>query len=176
MKHRILCWLSFASCFCMLSCVERYTTIHQQMMMIDKNKLQDDSLIKYPGTNSYFSRIKEHGSFGRRMVFPLNEKQERKEFYIVFTGKIRSNYPQSKSTITVVTNDKSGAQIDWRCVFLKTFYTEMNRWCYFKDSVKITVDERWRKHRSITCFPFLPSGTGEAFDIDSLYVSINEIN
>jgi len=157
-----------------VSCADRYETIHEQSILIDKKNLRDDTLIKDSISQHYFSRIKRKGSYGRMLNFQLAKDQVGKEFYVVFEGRIRTNYPQSNSTISVATNDRSGNQIDWLVAFLKPFYSTVNEWCYFKDSVRIEHNKKGSKLTAISCFAYIPVGTDELFDMDSLRVAIKQ--
>ena len=154
------------------ACSDKYKTVHEQFIEVNKSDLRNDTLIRETVSNSYFSRLNKPGSFGRMCVYQLSKEQEGKEFWVVFSGKTRSNYAQSNATITVTGRNKNHEQIYWLSLFLKGTYSEQNKWCYFKDSIHIEPAFFGKKYNSITCVAFLPTSTAENFDIDTLHVTI----
>lgn len=156
------------------SCGDKYNTIHEQAITVNKDDLKDDSIITDSINGGYYTRLTQPASFGRTLKYTLNAEQEGKGFYIIFSGRARSNYAQSNGTISVSIHDKDNEQLGWFSVFLKSNFTEKNTWCHFKDSIKIEPVLEGKKHKSITCLVFLAASTQEVFDLDSLYVVIKE--
>lgn len=156
------------------SCGDRYKTVHEQEITINKDDLKSDSVLKDSSNGNFYTRLTQPVSFGRTFKYALNEEQEGKGFYIVFSGRAKSNYAQSNGTISVSIHDKDNEQLGWFSVFLKNYFTEKNVWCHFKDSVKIEPVLAGKKHKTITCMVFLAASTKEVFDLDSLYVVIKE--
>lgn len=176
MKTRRFCRILY---FCFLSlifvcCSDKFKTVHEQYLFVDKSDLKDDTLIADSVTKAFFSRLSRPSSFGRTLVYKLSKEQEGKEFYIVFYGKIRTNFAQSNATITVVEHTNKSEQICWLSLFLRRHFTDQNKWCYFKDSIRIEPSYMGKLGSSITCVAFLAGTQNEKFDLDTLHIAIKE--
>lgn len=163
----------FVIFFC-VSCGEKYRTVHRQFMLVDKFNLKDDTLITDRETGRPFSRLQRPNTFGRTYVYTLSEKQRGKGFYVIFKGKIRSNYAESNATITVSLHNEKKEQLAWLPLFLRRHFFDINKWCYFQDSIRVEPLYKWNKVKTISCMPYLSNSSAERFDVDTLEVTIKE--
>ena len=171
LRRIFLCCFLFVIVVC---CTDRYKTVHEHYVMINTSDLKNDSLIFDSLSKSYYSRLNKPASFGRTFSYKLSKAQEGKKFYLVFYGKTRSNYAQSNATITIIGHTSQNEQICWLSIFLRRHYTDQNKWCYFRDSIRIEPTYLGKTISTITCVPYLAGSNTEEFDLDTLLVTIKE--
>ncbi|MES2680401.1 MAG: hypothetical protein V4635_10970 [Bacteroidota bacterium] len=159
---------------CFISCSDRYKTVQEQFVEVNRSDLKDDTLIKDSGSAFYFSRLSKPNSFGRLYVYKYPEDQIGKEHYVVFSGKTRTNYAESNSTISLAVHDKKGEQLCWKSIFLRRHFTDINKWVYFKDSIRIDPKYIGKKSATVSCMLYLARSTNENFDFDTLHVTVKE--
>lgn len=107
-------------------------------------------------------------------VYRVPPEHQDKHFYIVFKGKIRSNYAQSNASIVFLAYDKNNNQLCWWALPARPHLVYQNQWNTFHDSLHIPGLINDVVYTTITAFPFLGPAKSETFDVDSLKVSLKQ--
>ncbi|MCE3228224.1 MAG: hypothetical protein K0S32_2775 [Bacteroidetes bacterium] len=156
------------------SCGESYKTVGRQISVPEKGKLHDDSLLFDSIGKFYFSRLVSPGVFGVYNTFHIPEENIKKELWVVFEGRARSNYPYSNGTITVVGSNEKNETLCWKARFLKSHLIDVNTWSHFKDSIFLPAQLDFKTYNVINTFVLLGPSAGEKFDVDSLVVTVRQ--
>lgn len=106
--------------------------------------------------------------------YHLPAERQDKHFYIVFKGKIRSNYAQSNGAIVFLAFDKNNNQLCWWSLPARPHLVFQNQWNTFHDSLHIPGLINDVIYTTIRAFPFLGESKSENFDVDSLLVSLKQ--
>ncbi len=158
--------------FSIISCKEKYREIYSCLALPDDKNRKDDTLLADSLATYKFSRLYKPRSSGLTCSFKVPVEFNKNSYYVVFSGKSRTNYAHSNAAVCLSSSDISGNQIDWKAAQLRYFYTDINTWCAFKDSIFIKY-ETWNKpYQYITVFAFLGDSEAERYDLDSLKVHI----
>ncbi len=155
-----------------VSCKDHFDTVHEQVIQVDTSNLRDDTLMMDNSLSHSFSRLKKSNSFGRVYTYKYPDALIGKELLLVFEGKMRTNYAESNSTISLAVHEKEGGQLNWMSIFLRRHFTDINTWCRFKDSIRIDPKYIGKKSATVTCMLYLANSNKENFDFDSLKVKI----
>lgn len=168
------CYIFFLFSFLLLfsSCAERYEEIGRQLTTARTNKMREDTLIFDSIHKSYFSRIMKPNGGGLQTVYQIPAEHQNKELWVVLEGRIRTNYPHTHSTITLITASEKGEMLCWKASFLSTYYTKLNDWCHFKDSIWLPHNFNNTSYKVINAFAYLGNQPGEKFDMDTLIVTV----
>ncbi len=157
-----------------VSCDKTYETIYQCAAVPEKTERGEDTLMKDSSANFNFSRLRKPNSGGISCHYLFEPGKPQSEYYVVFHGRIRTNYAQSNAFINLSSIDVDGNIINWNSSSLKYFVTDTDQWCWFKDSILIKY-ESWNKpYKMVNVFPFLGPSASENFDVDTLFVELKE--
>lgn len=156
--------------FLITSCEDKYRNVDPKILGSEGLQHVSDTLMKDTSSNILFSRLQKNGGFGCIYNFYLPDSLKNKNFNIVFYGRTRTNYAHSTSAICVRAIDKEGKLLDWYSGSLRYYYTDINTWCSFKDSMMFKLKGWLEPYHCISIFSYLPGPTNETFDIDSLQV------
>lgn len=155
------------------SCADRYEPINTQVIIPDQVSRADDTLMYDSLAHVPFSRLRRLASFGLRYAYELPEQNRGKEMYVVVSGRTRSNYAQSTAVIVVVTH-KDNEQLSWQVIPMRLYYTEQNKWCTFRDSVRVPEKFDWKEYTRLDVVTHLSNSTQELFDIDTMKVVLKQ--
>ena len=111
---------------------------------------------------------------GLRAEYTLPKKAQKKELWVVISGMIRTNYAHSTAIIAVQTNSEDGQMLCWKALHLRYYFTDINKWCFFKDSIYLPKGYYDKAHSKIATFAFSGTSANENFDLDSLFVTIKQ--
>lgn len=171
MTQRVLAISFFL--FALFGC-GRYKVIHTEKIVLDKNyKRIEDTLLTDSLEKFTFSRLTRPGSFGFKTVYNLPEKSQGKELIVALSGRCRTNLAVSDGMIVVVAHSKKDKQLSWDLVRMKYQFTDLNKWCSFRDSIRLPADFYGTQYSRITILSHLPAGD-EKFDLDGLNIEIRE--
>jgi hypothetical protein len=157
------------------NCNDKYNTFQSAVVTVSNNKgVANDTIIKDSVFNFSFSRLQKATARGLNATFTITPEHQEKDLYIVVSGKARTNYAHSNSSITLSAVSSKGELIAWKAFLLKYYYVDNNKWCYFKDSIflKDNVDSKF--YSVINVFGMLGDSKTENFDLDTLHVQLKE--
>lgn len=154
------------------SCDDKYVVVSTTLNLPKNSKPIDDSLLTDSNNATIYSRLSVPGSYGITSKYIIPKELKGKELEVVFEGKARTNYMHSNAYVNVTAYAPNGQNIIWNGVSLKYYFTEVNKWCYFKDSVHIKPESWEPEYHNINAFAFLGTSNNEKFDIDSFKVTI----
>jgi hypothetical protein len=159
-----------------VSCTETYDFVGEQIIVPIEENAKEDIILKDSTSNFLFSRIQGSGATGLFTYFKIPFDNQNKELWIVFQGRLRSNLPQSHAAITVSGSNDSGEVLSKDICPLRYFVTETNKWCHFKDSVFLKSKLNFRPYNIVHVYALLENSYLEAFDIDTLRITIRQKN
>lgn len=154
------------------ACRESYRIIQEIKIEPDSLNLADDTICKDLKSQTLFSRLSKKESRGLHYSYVLPKEMKGKEVYIVASGKARTNYAHSNTYITIVVNDEKNNQLLWRALPLRFFYTEVNVWSPFRDSLFLPGSFDGKTYKNIQIMTTLGNSEREVFDVDSLTLRI----
>ncbi len=154
------------------SCDDKYEIVNSVLNLPDSTRTIDDLVYTDSISKSLFSRLSKPGTYGITSKYIIPKELKGKELEVVFEGKGRTNYMHSNDYVNVTAYAPNGQNIIWNGISLKYYFTEINKWCYFKDSVHIKPESWEPEYYNINAFAFLGSSANEQFDIDSFKVTI----
>lgn len=149
--------------------VATYTAIPGKTNLPSSDTVMTDSI-----SGIKFSRLTKVGVGGIAVKHEFKQEQQNKPTWVVFSGRLRSNYVHSNSSITISGSDPTGQNILWKAVFLKYHLVELNRWMPFRDSVLIPPSYDNKLFQTIYVFTYMGGKPGENFDLDTLRVLIKQ--
>lgn len=155
-----------------VSCDDRYRIINSSTVALIKTNSQNDTILKDSLDNSLFSRLYFPQSFGLIYTYQIPDAFKEKEIVVCFGGKIRTNYGFSNSAINVSVRSKNGVSQGWNGRALRYYFTDINTWCPFRDSIRFKHDSWQEQYDVISAFPFLGNSPDEKFDIKDFQVQI----
>lgn len=171
--HRVLVLIAFVGVLCFYSCDDKYIMVNANRVVPELGKQREDTILKDLKSNIYFSELFHPASNGLISNYVIPKEINEQELKIVFKGKARTNYVHSAASIVVAILSEDKAALSWTPVNLQYYFTELNEWCDFRDSV-IVRHEAWQKpFYYINTFAFLGNTNGEKFDIKELEVEIS---
>lgn len=156
------------------SCGESYLPVGKQIVVPQKGKQKDDSILPDLSGRFNFSRVQNPGAFGLFGTFMVPRENQDKELWIVFEGRARTNLPHSNATITVVGSNEKGETLSWDARFLRSHFTNVNQWCRFKDSIFLKSQLNFHPYDRVNVFALLGPSPGEKFDMDSLIITVRQ--
>lgn len=162
--------------------VQLFSACRQDAELVDEKLLlpadvtihQDDTVMTDTINAALFSRLNKAASQGMLYEYRLPPERQDKHFYIVFKGKIRSNYAQSNAAVVFLAFDKNNNQLCWWALPARPHLVYQNQWNTFHDSLHIPGLINDVVYTTIRAFPFLGASTAESFDVDSLKVSLKQ--
>ncbi|MGE0568532.1 MAG: hypothetical protein AB7O73_11325 [Bacteroidia bacterium] len=158
--------------FTMISCEPKYKTLDTMIACAKESKRMDDTLICE--SQRCFSRIMKSNSQSLRITYNLPEHLKKGEFFIVYSGNLRTNNAFSEGSIALIIEGANGQLIHWGAQHIRYHVYETDTWCKFSDSIKIKYEDWQEKYHRIHVFPFLGNCNFEKFDVDTLKVTIKE--
>jgi hypothetical protein len=158
-------------CFC--SCKQDAETINQKLILAkDLGVHQMDTVIYDSISKSYFSRIQRPNAEGMAYNYTIPKPYLEKELYIIYRGKVRSNFAFSQGALAFVAYDEWGQQLCWWGITLRPHLQYQNEWNAFSDSIHIPALIDKKKYVGVKAYPFLGTSPGENLDIDSFLVTL----
>lgn len=171
--HRLLNLIACIGLLCFYSCNDECWLMNSTKVFPEPSKQRQDTILKEATTNVYYSQLYRPASNGIIANYVIPEEIKEHEIKIVFNGKARSNFVHSAASIVVAILSEDKSAVIWTPVNLQYYFTELNQWCSFKDSV-IVRHEAWQKpFYYINTFAFLGNANGEKFDIQNLEVQVS---
>ena len=166
-------FLYFFVLFLLFGCSEKYVTVNEEITTVNKEKLRGDSILHDSVFNFKYSRLVKPNSYGLESVYKLPDEVKDKALRIIFKCKARTDqvYTNSFITIAVLEGDSNKVLI-WKAVTLKHSYTDVNKWCWFSDSIEVGPRHENKTFKYIDVSAFLGNTTIEKFDVDTLMVQI----
>jgi hypothetical protein len=162
--------------FLFTACREKYSTIYDCVAVTKEDASSVDTVIIDSIGRFPFSRLNKTGTGGLGCTFALEPKHQNKRLRVVFSGRCRSNFVQSGSTISLSANgEKDNELLVWRATHLRTHMVDVDQWCTFRDSISLLPNVDGKVYKTISTFAFLGGAPGENFDLDSLKVWFREI-
>lgn len=157
----------------LFGCTQKYSTIHEEVVTVNKEKLRDDSLLHDSVLNINFSRLIKPNSYGLESVYKLPNEFKDKELRIIFRGKGKTDQVYTNSFIIVaILQEDSNKVLIWKAASLKYSYTDVNKWCWFSDSIDVGPRQDNKTFNYIDVSAYLGNTTIEKFDMDTLIVEI----
>ena len=161
----------------LVSCSKPDEVIYQELIIANKHKLHAaDTTIVDSVSNTAYSRLSKPNSAGIQFYYELPQEHQDKHLYVVFDGRIRSNYAQSNATIVLTAFDKNKGQLCWLVTPLRPSILKQNEWCHFRDSVHISNAIHGTNYVSLNAFPYINNSSNENLDIDSLNIIVKKIH
>lgn len=162
--------------FLLASC-EKFTELSQsRVVATGKTKNNADTILFDEAARVFFSRLTHSNSIGMRVTCSIPQTKNDQELYVVLEGRARTNYANSNSGIALSGNNHKGEQLCWRFLPLRYFYTDLNTWCHFKDSIYIKTNYQWKNYIRFTAHANLTSSANEIFDLDSLTLTVKRLD
>ena len=110
---------------------------------------------------------------GLEGYYTLTNEAKNKQLRVVFSGRIRTNNIYSRSSITTaVLSGKDNHVVIWQPAFLYYHFEEVNKWCFFKDSIDLPKNFNGESFTILNIFTNLGETKIEKFDIDTLFVEV----
>jgi hypothetical protein len=151
------------------SCSEDSVLITKDTISTGKYKLRDDTILEDSLSHIKFSRLVDPKSFGMNGAYEIPEEFKHKALRIIYECKIRTNQVYTKSAIAIGITDSTKV-IEWKAVSLRFAYTDVNAWCWYKDSAEFGPTKEDKDFVDISAY--LNETKIEKFDIDSLLITI----
>ncbi len=159
--------LVFVSCSSPDDIVDSQTIIAGKPGTSSGDSICIDSL-----THTPFSRIRKSNTAGLQYVFNVSEANQNKHYYIVFKGRVRTNYALSNAAIVLMAFDKDKQQLCWMTAPLRPFVVQQNNWNYFLDSIHIPNVMNDVRYTTLNAFAYLGNSNFENMDIDTFKVTL----
>ena len=134
----------------------------------------NDTVMLDSEENIYFSRIRTKAAFGMYYDFSLPDSLQDKHYDIVFEGRVRSNYAQSRGVIVFTALDKNKNQLCWWSLNFTPHLVRQNQWNHYRDSLHIPGLINDVRYTNIRAFPFLGETVSEHLDIDTFKVTLKK--
>jgi hypothetical protein len=159
--------------FC--SCKRDAEIIDQKRILAgDAGVHQMDTVLMDSLTNTLFSRIQKPNAEGMAYTYTLKAPYLEQEIYVIYKGKVRSNFAFSQGALAFVAYDEWGQQLCWWGITLRPHLQYQNEWNTFSDSIHIPALIEKRKYSGIKAYPFLGNSPGEKLDIDSFEITLKK--
>jgi hypothetical protein len=166
------------------SCEDKFRTFDVQTITVANNKRDTRDTINKPGVQDTvmtdstgkfrFSRLRFPSSRGLTATCMIEETHREKPLWIVFSGRVRSNYAHSNATITMAAVSPENGMLVWNGSLLRYYITDVNRWCHFRDSFYLESTFTNKPYGEVSVFTFLGDSEHENFDVDTLHVEFRE--
>lgn len=159
----------------MVSCKQDAELVNEKMLLPADSSVQQENLVLRDSiTGHLFTRLYRPATQGMVYSYNLPPEQQNKHYYIVFRGKMRSNYAQSNGGVVFLARDKNNGQLCWWSLPARPHLVLQNQWNVFHDSLHIPGLINDIVYTSVHAFPFLGNSTTENFDVDSLHVMLKQ--
>lgn len=158
---------------CLMGCGNRYDVVAEQVITVANSKRLDDTVMRDSTDHILFSRLRRPATFSFKYEYQIPEEKRDSEFYIVVSGRSRTNYAQSNAVMAVVPSE-NGEQVEWMIIPMRYQYTDINTWCHFRDSIRLPKHFNGKGYNRVTVAAHLSSSTAENFDLDTLHVMIRQ--
>lgn len=163
------------ACAIHFSCKQDAELVHEKMLSPADSSVQQENLVIRDSANGQvFTRLYKAGTQGMVYHYDLPQELINKHFYIVFKGKMRSNYAQSNGSVVFLAFDKNKSQLCWWSLPVRPHLVLQNQWNVFHDSLHIPGLINDIPYVSVHAFPFLGNSASENFDVDSLHVMLKQ--
>jgi hypothetical protein len=163
--------LIFVFLVCFVSCEDNYQVVESKILTAKTPPAQSDTIVVDSLTNTQFSRLHKPETFGMTYRYYPSAEIRDKEFKVVFSGRARTNYGFSNAYIIVSVGSQKES-FGWYGTSLRYFFTDVNTWCNFKDSVSFKRESWHDPYYCINVFAQLADSPTEKFDIDTLHVEV----
>lgn len=164
--------ISVLSLFLLHSCSDDYSSAYSVNVIPSVDQKQNDTIIKDPETGKVFSRLNVANTYGLINRYHIPPNLAEKEIRIVYSGMARTNYAHSNASIDISINAYNGKTEGYISRQLRFFFEDINKWCYFRDSVSIKWESWQNRYEWISVFSKLGNSSKEMFDIQNLNVEI----
>lgn len=170
------CIVLVAACIVCCSCIRNDEVIFQQLIIADKHNLHaEDTVIVDKWSKKAYSRLSKPNVAGIQFYYELPTEYQDKHLYVVFDGKVRTNYAQSNAAMVLLAFDKNKNQLCWLVTPLRPSILKQNEWCHFRDSVHISNAINGFNYVALNAFPYINGSSNENLDIDSLKIIVKKI-
>jgi len=160
--------------FFLYACEDKYSTLKSFNITAAGRSATADTIIKDSINNFYFSRLRYPNTGGLSATYTLTPEHQNKRLYVVVSGRARTNYAQSNAAIVFTAYDDREELLLWHALSLQYYFTDINKWCAFKDSLFFHPAVKNKYYGKISVVAYLGNATNERFDIDTLKVEIKE--
>lgn len=154
------------------SCDDKFVIAKSGTVLPDEKLERDDTVLTDSIQKFKFSRLYMPTAHGLIYSYQVPTELSKRDFYIVFDGFARTNSPHSFAYINVNADSEGGVNLSWNGLSLRYYFTDLNKWCYFKDSVYIKHEAWYEPFYKINTYAFTGNSQGENFDIKNLNVQI----
>ncbi len=163
------------SIFFLSACDDRYITLKTLTITANTNKPGTSSVVMVDSLKHFeYSRLKGKSQGGLIGTYTVTPEHSNKQLYVIVSGKIRTNYAHSNSNIIIAATDDKNELILWRGIYIQYYYTEINKWCPFKDSMLLPPSVNNKYYKEVSALAYLGNSENENFDIDTLKIEIKE--
>lgn len=133
---------------------------------------REDTVLKRKDNKGYFSRLYKPNSHGLISRWIIPDSIAEYDFKILFSGRARTNYAYSNASIMLAVMSKEQTVNVWTPLMLRYYFTEINKWCNFKDSLTFKHEAWQSAYYYVNVFAYLGDSQKENYDIDNLKVEI----
>jgi hypothetical protein len=147
-------------------------TVETITVCANESKRMDDTLICE--SERCFSRVFKPNSQSMRVTYDLPAYLKESEFFIVYSGNLRTNNAFSEASIVLIIEGTKGQLIHWGGQPIRYHVYETDTWCKFTDSIRVRYEDWQEKYHRIHVLPYLGNCNFEKLDIDTLKVIIKE--
>ncbi|MGZ3899827.1 MAG: hypothetical protein ACXVNO_08670 [Bacteroidia bacterium] len=128
-------------------------------------KWLEDSVYK----NHKFCRMDSSVIYGPRYVYEVKEQDRGKEIWLTLTGKVRTNFVHTTGAIIYEQVDDKKVW-SWDGSNFHYHITDLNKWCYFKERIKMPKASKDFPYTKIRIQPIIGTPGKELLDVDSIKI------
>ncbi|HQQ94722.1 MAG TPA: hypothetical protein PLQ93_09220 [Bacteroidia bacterium] len=168
--------LVFLLCmFSLISCRQTSVPVREEFLIPAVSPYHMQDTVIYDSLNHLsFSRLRHASDMGMYWHFEMPEEMQGKDYDLVFEGRVRSNYVQSKGVLVFTAYDMHKAQVCWWTLPLSPHIEKLNEWNAFRDSLRLTGWINGAHYSTIRVFPFLGDSKQEHLDFDTLKITLKQ--
>ena len=112
--------------FFLQSCRDKFENVCENIITVDNNRANTGDTVLFDSINKFkFSRVNKKDASTLVASFTLPKEQQNKALWVVFSGRVRSNFAHSNSSITLAAMSEKGECLVWRATLLKYYYTDI---------------------------------------------------
>jgi len=175
MRMRVLYFFLISMVF--VSCKPDTELVYEKVQIASDTGIhQMDTLLLDPESKQLISRLEKANSPGMYSSYPLPESLQGQSFYIVYKGRVRSNFAQSRGQIVFTAYTENKEQLCWWTLPLSPHLVYQNQWNHFNDSIYLPGLVNENKYTLLHSFIYLANAQGEKLDIDTFHVLLKKIN
>jgi hypothetical protein len=158
-------------------CHDSFETIYTDAVVIDENyQPVEDTVLTDSVQHFKFSRLHRADTYGIRLAYKVPPESQGKSLYVIVSGRTRTNLAYSTGHITISSGSKKNGQTSIDALEMRYQYTDVNRWCDFRDSVRLAPEYWNKRYDAISIVAHLSmKSVGENFDLDGFHVTIKQI-